>query len=529
MRILIVDDSTNSRLVLGGYLSAAGYEDLTLKASAAETFEYLGMNPGQEVRPDRADAILIDVMMPEISGIQACQRIKDAPSLKDIPIIMVTGHDEEKFLQDAFAAGAIDYITKPVNRVELEARISSALALKQETDLRKLAYQELENQLLQSQKMASIGRLVGGVAHDFNNVLTLMMGYSQLGLRELAAEHSLYEKLQQLLKASEHAASLTGQLLALSRRQSAEPKIINLNDLVADTCQMLGRLIGEDVELIVALSERTGLVKADPTQLEQVLMNLAINARDAMPVGGQLNIETGSVVVEDWHRNSQTEAPPGEYAMFALTDTGSGMSAEVQARIFEPFFTTKEEGKGTGLGLATCFSIVKENGGCLEVDSHPGQGSTFKVYFPKAQEEKMEAESPEDRREMPRGSETILVTEDESALRKLISSILQDQGYRVIQAKNGDEALQVARNVSEGTIDLLLTDVVMPRMNGTELAYQLKTVHPDLKVILTSGYTDQDLALPDLGAEAEFIQKPFTPAALADQVRAMLDSYTAAQ
>ena len=524
MRILIVDDSANGRMVLKTYLNAAGYKELAMAASAAEAFQCLGMGNDRATNPSKIDLIQLDVLMPGLDGIMACRRIKGAAELKDIPILMVTGHDEESYLWEAFEAGASDYLTKPVSKVELQARVSSALALKHEIDCRKSAYMELEKQLLHSQKMASIGQLVGGVAHDFNNVLTLIMGYSQLGLVHLDPDDSLHDKLEQLLKASEHAASLTGRLLAISRKQHAEPKVIDLNTLVADTTKMLRRLISEDVELITLLWQESVLIQVDPTQIEQVLINLAINARDAMPGGGKLTVEIAIVEFNQSHRGNEIEMPAGEYALLSITDTGIGMTDDVKSRIFEPFFTTKEEGKGTGLGLTTCYGIVKQNGGCLQVDSQLGRGSTFRVYLRLAEQAESACQKEERLESLPGGTETILLAEDEAPLRTMVATILNERGYTVLQATNGAEGLRLAQERGDQKIDLLLSDIVMPQMSGTKLAHELKSLRPEIKVILTSGYTEQDINLSELGPDAIFIPKPFLPGTLTTRVREVLDS-----
>ena len=524
MPILIVDDSANSRLVLKDLLKAAGFQDIVLAGSAVEAFQILGVANGVAVDPTEFDLVLLDVLMPDIDGIGACRRIRATEALKDLPIVMVTGQEEGASLEQAFAAGATDYITKPVNKVQLRARVAAALDLKREIDSRKFAYKELEKQLIRSQQLASIGQLVGGVAHDFNNVLTLMMGYSQMGLNKLDPEDSLHEPLTQLVKAAEHAASLTKQLLAMSRVQSTVSGPLDLNALVVDTSKMLSRVLGENVELTTVLLEKPLQICVDQTQIEQILLNLAVNARDVMPGGGKLTIETSISELRGNIGGKNEETPLSEYALLSVSDTGSGMTDEVKSKIFEPFFTTKDAGKGTGLGLATCYSIVQDNGGYLEVESQLGEGSTFRVYLPLAEKVDAISGGEEGVESIAEGHETILLAEDEAALRSMVANILNTQGYTVLQSANGEEGLQLAEKCQNQKIDLLLSDVMMPKMTGTELAQRLQVLRPDIKVILTSGYGEEHLNLSDLGSSIVFVPKPFSPAEITSKVRGVLDS-----
>ncbi len=381
----------------------------------------------------------------------------------------------------------------------------------------------LEDQLRQSQKMEAVGRLAGGVAHDFNNLLTIIMGYSQLLLDRLGPGEAMRWQVDEIKKAGERAASLTRQLLAFSREQVLKPHILDLNSVVANMEKMLRRLIGEDIELVTVPGANLGRVKADPGQIEQVLMNLAVNARDAMPQGGKLTIETGNVDLGEGYARSHVTVRPGPYVMMAVSDTGCGMDAETQSHIFEPFFTTKDKDKGTGLGLATVYGIVKQSGGYIWVYSEPGRGSTFKVYLPQVQEA---AEAAESEKAIPapmRGTETILVVEDEESVRSLVRGVLQAHGYTVLEARRGDEALQVSDR-HKGLIHLLLTDVVMPQMSGRDLAARLVASHSESRVLYMSGYTDRAILHQGvLDAKTHFIGKPFTPDALARKVREVLD------
>jgi PAS domain S-box-containing protein len=384
---------------------------------------------------------------------------------------------------------------------------------------------ELEDQLRQSQKMEAVGQLAGGVAHDFNNLLTVINGYSDLLLRKLSLDELMRLNVEEIRKAGERAASLTRQLLAFSRKQVLQPKVLKLNSVVADVDKMLRRLIGEDINLLTVLEPSLGQIKADPGQIEQVILNLAVNARDAMPQGGQLIIETANVYLDDEYARRHISIHPGRYVMLAVSDTGYGMNAETQERLFEPFFTTKEQGKGTGLGLSTVYGIVKQSGGDIWVYSEVGKGTTIKIYLPRVAEV---VESDETRdtaaAELPQGRETVLLAEDEEQVRRIARVILEMNGYHVLEASGGDEALSIYKQ-HEGQIDLVMTDVVMPQMSGRELAQSLETLQPGIKVLYMSGYTDDAIVRHGLlDQEIAFIQKPFTPEALTYKVREVLDA-----
>ena len=380
----------------------------------------------------------------------------------------------------------------------------------------------LEGQLLQSQKMEAIGQLAGGVAHDFNNLLTAILGYSELLATEVGEKSPLLESIDEIRKAGERAASLTRQLLAFSRRQILAPTVLDLNALIANLEKMLHRLIGEDFQLITVLDRVIGRVKADPGQIEQIILNLAVNARDAMPKGGRLTIETQDVDLDETYAREHVTVRPGSYVMLAVTDTGEGMSAETKAHMFEPFFTTKGQGKGTGLGLATVYGIVKQSGGYVWVYSERGRGTTFKVYLPRVEgdAEAIEARRPD--RAALRGTETILLVEDDESVRTLTRILLEANGYMVWEATGIEDALKAARE-GAGPIHLLLTDVVMPEMSGSELAARIVAFRPDIRVLYMSGYTDDAVVRHGLVAEGlSFLQKPFTPDALALKVRQVL-------
>jgi two-component system, cell cycle sensor histidine kinase and response regulator CckA len=383
----------------------------------------------------------------------------------------------------------------------------------------------LEEQLLVSQKMEAVGRLAGGVAHDFNNLLGVILGYSDLVLDSFPLDDPRCQQLEQIKKAGLRATSLTRQLLTFSRKQVRQPTVLDINALVTDFNKMLRRMIGEDIEFTNALQQGLGRVKADAGQIEQVIMNLVVNSRDAMPNGGKLTIETANVDLDQEYCASRPAARPGRYVMLAVSDTGSGMDAETQARIFEPFFTTKEEGKGTGLGLATVYGVVTQSEGHIRVYSELGKGTTFKIYFPRADEPGHKART-DDREHTAslRGSETILVAEDATPLRVLTCALLENGGYKVLAAENGMEAIKLAERWDQ-PIDLLLTDVVMPGMSGRELADRLAVKRPEMKVLYMSGYTNDAIVRHGvLEPGIFFLEKPFSQEALARKLREVLAS-----
>ncbi|MEO8089942.1 MAG: PAS domain-containing protein [Gemmatimonadales bacterium] len=384
---------------------------------------------------------------------------------------------------------------------------------------------KLESQLRQSQKMEAVGQLAGGVAHDFNNLLTAIMGYTSLLLKAVPPGDQKHEDLLEIDRAAFRATELTQQLLAFSRRQMLQPTVIDLNAVLSDTMRMLGRLLGEHIELVILPEPGLGVVRADRGQVEQVIINLAVNARDAMDGGGRLTLETRNVSLDHAYVSQHPGAAEGDYVMLAVTDSGTGMDAATQARIFEPFFTTKERGKGTGLGLATVYGIVKQSGGTIYVYSELDRGTTFKIYLPRvlappgATAITIPASPPS-----VRGTETVMVVEDEERVRSLTCRVLRTYGYTVLEAENGGEALLIAEQ-HPTPIHLLLTDVVLPRMSGRRLADRLVRVYSDLRVLYMSGYTDGSIVNHGaLDPGTAFLQKPFTPDALAQKLRAVLDA-----
>jgi PAS domain S-box-containing protein len=383
---------------------------------------------------------------------------------------------------------------------------------------------ESEEQLRQSQKLEAIGQLAGGVAHDFNNLLTAINGYSALALRRLGEEHPIASYLEEIKKAGDRAANLTRQLLAFGRKQLLQPLSLNLNDVVKDMSKMLRRLIGENIDFVAKLSPDLKQIKADPGQVEQVLVNLVVNARDAMPSGGTLTIETANAQLDGAYASKHIGVNPGRYIMLAVSDTGIGMDQGTQLRIFEPFFTTKEKGKGTGLGLSTVYGIVRQSGGNVWVYSEPQHGTSFKIYLPQIDAGVGGDGAPAALSIIKRGSETVLLVEDEDMVRNLATELLKENGYTVLEASGGEEAIRLCRNHKE-PIHLLITDVVMPKMSGKDVARRLQMVHPESRVLFMSGYTDEAIVHHGIvDSHIAFIQKPFSETALMQKIRDVLDA-----
>jgi two-component system cell cycle sensor histidine kinase/response regulator CckA len=387
------------------------------------------------------------------------------------------------------------------------------------------ALERSEAQLRQAQKMEAVGRLAGGVAHDFNNVLSVILSYAEILSLDLREGDPMRADLEEIAKAGRRAAELTRQLLVFSRQNVIEPRVLDINDILASMYKMLQRILGEDIELVVVAEQSSAQVKVDPTSIEQVIMNLVVNARDAMPTGGKLTLETAEVFLDAEYVSLHPGAATGPHVMLAVSDNGVGMDRATQERIFDPFFTTKEKGKGTGLGLSTVFGIVQQSGGTIWVYSEPGKGSTFKVYLPRV-DGPLEHGTSEAPARALEGDETILLVEDEEPIRVVTRELLKRSGYRVLEARNGGEAILLCERHLD-PIDLLLTDVVMPQMSGPELAKRIRSMRPDIKVLCMSGYTDDSVIRHGLlQAEMAFIQKPITPKTLTRKVREVLDGPT---
>jgi nitrogen-specific signal transduction histidine kinase len=384
----------------------------------------------------------------------------------------------------------------------------------------------LEEQLRQAQKMEAVGQLAGGVAHDFNNMMCGVIGYSELVLARLEEDHPVRPQVVQIRRAGERAGEMTKQLLAFSRKQVLRPRVLDLNAIIAETEGLLGRLIGENIELVSNLEPVLAKVYADPGQLEQVIINLAVNARDAMPSGGKLTIETRSVKLDEQIAVVHVDSDPGNYVLLSVSDGGTGMDADTCARIFEPFFTTKDEGDGTGLGLATVYGIIKQSGGDISVESEPGRGTTFRIYLPSAPDSADDHAPPvvDSSPDISAGWETVLLVEDEEIVRDLEREVLEANGYTVLEAEDTAHAIRLC-NEHPGTIHLLLTDVVMPQMSGRELAVQLAPIRPEMKVLYASGYADDAITHHGvLERGTAFLPKPLTPGSLTHTVRAVLDA-----
>ena len=473
------------------------------------------LNDGQ------VDLILAEFSMPEFDEGAALELAQQ--SAPDVPFIFVSAALTETMCIELMQRGATDCIPKEA----LDRLVPSVRRVLREQQAR-AAQRQAEEALLQSgmqlrqlQKLEAVGRLAGGLAHDFNNLLTVIMGHSQVLLSEMGPDHPLRSRVEEMQKAGDRAKDLIRQLLTFSRKQPSGAKVQSLNATLSNVETMLRRLIGADIQLTLSLSVDDLHIKADPALVEQVVMNLVVNARDAMPTGGKLTIETASAELDHQPRYHATTIPPGEYVRLSVSDTGCGMSSETQEHIFKPFFTTKEEGKGTGLGLSTVFSIVTESGGGLDVISEIGAGTRFDVYLPRVANE---LESPADENvplQSVEGHETILLVEDEEDVRILIRDELRKLGYRIVEARNGVEACLVA-TPHIGKLKLLLTDIVMPGMSGTELARHLRVIKPELKLLFISGYTD-DVGIGAGDPASAYLQKPFTPEALASSVRELLD------
>lgn len=475
------------------------------------------------LKEGRMDLILADYSIPGFDGMTALTLARQ--HCPDVPFLFVSATIGEELAIDAMHQGATDYVLKQ-RLGRLVPSVQRALRELDDRAERKRAEEALrqsEKQFRQSQKMEAVGRLAGGIAHDFNNLLTVIMGYSQVLLTELGPQHPLRGKIDETLKAGERAATLIRQLLTFSSKQSLDPKILSLNTAVTSLESLLRRLIGEDIQLVSRLDPTNGRLRADQAQLEQVLVNLVVNARDAMPKGGMLTIETAQVELTRSPVYHLTPLPPGLYVRLAVSDTGCGMDRNTQSHIFEPFFTTKGEGKGSGLGLSTVFGIVTQCGGAIDVTSRVGQGTRFDLYFPSVESDILTTAPTQPVGRPQRGTETILLVEDDPSVRTLVRDELRKLGYRVLEAKNGVEGCLLATQQT-GLVQLLLTDVVMPGMGGRELAQHLSVIKPDLRTLFISGYMD------DIGIMAgqeegtsSFLQKPFTPEVLARAVRNLLD------
>jgi two-component system cell cycle sensor histidine kinase/response regulator CckA len=505
---LIIEDSEPDAELLLRALGRGGF---------AVTHECVETAPAFIAALDRKawDLVLSDFAVPSLSAFAAIEIVRERGL--DLPFIIVSGTMGEEAATAGMRAGARDFITK-ANLSRLLPAIEREL---HEVETRK-ANRRLEEQLRQAQKMEAIGRLAGGIAHDFNNLLSVIIGYTNLLIDQLMREDPMRAELEEVQGAANRAATLTRQLLAFSRQQVQEPKILDLNQVTAGMERMLRRLLAEDVELTLERAPRLGSIQADRGQLEQVLMNLFVNASDAMPNGGEMSIVTRDVELDPGDAARRIDVQPGSYVMLSVRDTGEGMDQATQARVFEPFFTTKSLNKGTGLGLSTVFGIVHQSGGHIVIESELGRGTTFEVYLPRVDAKPDAVGSSLPPPATLTGLETVLLVEDEEQVRGVFKTILTRNGYRVLEARDGAHALLVSER-HEGVIHLLLTDIKMPRMSGLELARLLSGTRPAMKVIYVSGYTENSKLQSGERLGVAFLPKPITPESLLQKVRRELD------
>jgi len=511
LHILHLEDNPNDAALIQSTLQAGGILCATTSVQNRDDFVAALEKGG-------IDLILSDFTLPAFDGLAALKIAR--ANWPAIPFIHVSGTMGEERAIDSLKNGATDYVLK----ARLSRLCPAVRRAMQEVE-EKAGRRRLEEELIGAQKMEVIGQLASGVAHDFNNMLFIIMSYNDLIMEGLGKDSPLQAYGAEVKNASQRAAGLTRQLLIFSRKQTVQSVVLDLNAVLKDLDKMLRRLINENIEMAMVPGEDIGRVKADSGHVGQVLMNLVVNARDAMPNGGKLAIATSNMTLDENCARTHAGAIPGDYVMLSVTDTGTGMTDEVKARIFEAFFTTKPPGQGTGLGLATCQTIVKQCGGCIEVQSEVGRGTTFRVYFPRLAQTAPLAPADAGTGPPPRGTETLLLVEDEPAVRHLAVNSLRSLGYEVLSATNGQDGLHVAQNRKGRPIRLVITDVIMPRMGGKVMAEWLKASFPELKILFTSGYTDDAIAHHGvLDAGVEFLPKPYTPSILAHKVRAMLDA-----
>jgi signal transduction histidine kinase len=507
---VIAEDSEDDLLLVLRVIRQGGYDPLYRWVSSAEAMR-------QALDEGEWDVVIADHSMPGFSGLEALRIAREVTP--EVPFLLVSGTVGEEVAVEAMRSGARDYVLKG-NLVRLPPAIEREL----EQAASRRERRRLEDEVRQMQKIEAIGRLAGGVAHDFNNLLTAINGFADLVLERLDPADPAHGEVREIRRAGERASDLTRQLLAFGRRQVLAPQVLDLGALVRGMQPMLRRLIGEDVELVAFIADDPALVRADPGQLEQVVLNLAINARDAMPTGGRLTIEVQPIAFDGPVAERHLGLEAGRYVQLAVTDTGVGMDDVTRAHVFEPFFTTKPPGQGTGLGLSTVWGIVRQSGGQVWFYSEPGVGTAFKLYFPLVSEFVAPVAAPPAPRAPTGGSETILVVEDEEAVRGVVVRQLARLGYTALVAPNAEAARRLAVTHA-GPIDLLLTDVVMPGIGGPTLARELQEARPGLPVLFVSGYTDDTIVKHGvLEPGVQFLQKPFTADALGRRVREVLDA-----
>ena len=509
-QLLLIDDNPADVLLVREALQETHSESLTFELQWVDRLQ----RALQHIAEKRTDLVLLDLSLPDTQGLATMKRFQaQAP---DIPVVVLTGRRDEGTALEALKMGAQDYIIKDELHGKLLTRaIRYAL---QRTQERK----RFESQLFQAQKMDALGRLAGGVAHDFNNLLMIILGHAELHLSELPADSPSRRHLLPIITAADRATALTRQLLAFSRKSANRPQVINVGNALLDLGKMLRRLIDERIEIAITTAPGLGCIKMDPTQIEQVIMNLAINARDAMPNGGKLTIDASNATIGEVDRQWQNPIEPGEYVLITVTDTGTGMDEETRQKIFEPFFTTKPTGEGTGLGLAMVYGIVTQNGGHVWLYSEKNCGTTFRVYLPRVLDQSRSVRR-QSSQPVRKGTETILVVEDDQNLRSLVNGLLTEWGYTVLLASDGEQALKISREYA-GRIALVITDMIMPGMGGQELIQRIRHHRPDTRYLCMSGYPFET-ALQNSSIDANFyLQKPFPPSQLSALLRKVFGS-----
>jgi signal transduction histidine kinase len=509
LNILHLEDDPNDAALVQSTLKAGGIACSTTCVKNSADF-MAALERGD------IDLVLSDYCLPSFDGLSAIKIVQE--ERPGLPVILVSGTLGEEQAIDSLKNGATDYVLKE-GLVRLVPAIRRAMQDVEERSERR----RLEAQFIEAQKMEVVGQLAGGVAHDFNNVLAVIMGYSELIVADLPPDDPIQKYLEEIRLAAERACGLTRQLLVFSRKQGVEAVPLDLNHVVQEMTKMLERLIDDNIEMKFVYGEYIGSIQADPGYLWQVLMNLVVNARDAMPAGGKLTIETGMAILDEDDAEAHPDMPPGNYVTLSVRDTGTGITDDVKSKMFDAFFTTKISGKGTGLGLATCQTIIQQCGGYICVDSELGRGTRFTIYLPETGQQPTAVANIK-AGAMPHGTETLLVVEDEPSLRHLSKGALELLGYTVLTAPNGQDALRVAREHQGPPISLVVTDVMMPRMGGKVMAEWLKTKYPDLKILFVSGYAD-DAFPPDTIHEfgTGFLPKPYTSSKLSGKIRELLD------
>ena len=511
--ILHVEDNAKDAALINSTLKAGGITCETTRVQTRDDF-VAALELG-------FDLILSDFTLPQFDGLSA---LKIAHTEQpDVPVIFVSGTLGEERAIEALKSGATDYVLKEgVSRL-----VPAVRRAMQEVDER-AERRRLEAQFIEGQKMDVIGQLAGGVAHDFNNILAVIIGYCHLMRSDLSPDSPLLKYAEEIWHASERAAGLTRQLLVFSRKQTVQPVVLDLNEVVNDMDQLLRRLIDANIEMTLVPGKSIGCIHADSGYVGQVLMNLVVNARDAMPYGGKLTIATTDVRVDEKYADAPMREFPGDYVVLTVSDTGTGMTEEVKARLFQPLFTTKPSGKGTGLGLVTCLNIIHLSGGHIRFNSESGKGTTFEIYFPRQSGPIKNPVQPNESEVPQRGTETILVVDDEPSVRHLACAVLETHGYKALEASNGQEGIRVVREYKGPPIRLVLADVIMPLMGGQAMAELLNMTNPDIEILFSSGYSDEAITRYGvLESGVEFLAKPYTPIMLVRKVREMLDKGSA--